>query len=197
MDADRIAFEALSEKVAGLDSTAAILLAATLDADARYRKYLGSTVTGRLDPVVQLKPLESAIKVQETQIEMVNLAILECALRAPIDGRVAEIFRQDGEVAAAGEPLLSIVDPRSTRLLAYVPERGISDLHLGDKVRVRRISDPARSFTCYVAGLGASVEPLPQRLSPADAAPGWGLAVTIPLSGSHAAIPGESFEISF
>ena len=197
LDDDRIAFEALEAKVAKQESTTVAMFEACENADARYRKFLRNYVADTPDSQLLLKPLENAIEVQEIRIEMVNLAIVECVLRSPTNGRVAEIYHHAGEVVAAGQPVLSIVEPRASELVAYLPEHRIFDLQPGTEVRVRRVADPNRTFASSVASLGSSVDQMPLRLDPTAMAPRWGLAVIIPLPPSMEAIPGESFEISF
>ena len=141
--------------------------------------------------------MENAIKTQEIRIEMVDLEIVKRVLRAPADGRVVEICCLAGEVVAAGETVLSILEPRPTELVAYVPEHRVLDLKPGDEVKIRRVADPGRAFVSSIVSLGSSVERKPQRQEPSGLDPGWGIAVFIPLPVSLEIKPGEAFEISF
>lgn len=197
LDEDRVACEALAERVARQETTVAALQEAHRDAEARYRDLLESGDGDAPGSAPPSEPLASAIAAQEVRIEMVTRAIGERLLRAPADGRVAEVFHRAGEVVAAGEPVLSIVQPHATELVAYLPERRMFGLRPGDPVEIRRAADPGRTYVSEIAALGASVERMPPRVDPAGAVPRWGLAVFIPLPGSVAARPGEAFTVSF
>ncbi len=197
LDVDRIAYQAQSEWVEKQVSMTKIMRTTHREAEARYRKFLSEYVVETPDVDLLIKPLENAIKVQEIRIEQVNLAIVRLVLRAPADGRVVEIFRRAGEVVAAGQPVVSIIEPLSTQMVAYLPEPRILDYQPGAQVRFRRAADPGRVFDSWIAHMGSNVNPIPRRLGPGAADPGWGLAVFIPLPDSLEALPGEAFEVFF
>ena len=197
LDADRVAFEALAEGVARQETAVATMFEAHRQADVRYRELLGNKAVEVPGAEVVLLPLESAIKAQEIRIEAANLAIADCVLRAPAEGLVVEVLRRPGEVVAAGQPILSIVDARSTELVAYLPENRIHDVQPGDVVSIRGAADPRHSYLCRVTSRGSAVQQLPPRIAPASAVPTWGLAVSIELPASLAVMPGESFAVTF
>jgi multidrug resistance efflux pump len=197
LDDDRIAYEALRDKITGQKKAVAAMFQAHRDAGDRYQEFLTGYLLDVPDTELLLKPLESGLKIQDIRIERVNLAISRCVLRAPVSGRVAEILHQTGEVVAAGQPVLTILDPRPTGVVAYLPENQILDLEPGTEVRLRRVADPRQSFPSSVSSLGASVDQMPLRVDPLAATPGWGLAVFVPLPESQDAKPGEAFLISF
>lgn len=197
LDADRVACEALAEKVAKQETAVETMFESHRQADARYRELLGNSTVAVPGNELVLLPLESAIRTQEIRIEAVNLALADCALRAPGDGLVVEILRRPGEVVAAGQPVLSIVDARSTELVAYLPENRIHDVQPGDVVSIRGAADPRHSHLCRVASRGSAVQQLPLRAAPTSAVPTWGLAVSIELPGSLSVMPGESFAVTF
>lgn len=197
LEDDRIEFEALTERIVRQEAAVEAMLSTYRNAQGRYQEFLANHVVDAPDPELLLKPLESGLKIQETRIEMVSLAISKCVLRAPSPGRVAKIFHRSGEVVAAGQPVMSILDPLSAGIVAYLPEHRILDLEQDVEVRVRRVADPRLSFVSSIACLGSSVEPLPLRLDPLAETPGWGRAVFIPIPGSLTAVPGEAFEVSF
>lgn len=197
LDDDRLAYEALREKIAGQESTVAAMLTAHRKAEDRYQEFLVDYLLEVPETELLLKPLETGLKIQQIRIEMVSLTIRRCVLRAPSSGRVVEIFHQPGEVVGAGQAVLSVLDPRSTGVVAYLPEHRIMDLEPGTEVRLRRVADPGPGFVGSISGVGANVQQMPLRLNPLATAPSWGLAVYIPLPDSHDVKPGEAFRISF
>ena len=197
LDDARIAFDALDEKVAGQEKAVAIMVKAHQDADSRYREFLAGFLLEVPDTELLLRPLESGLKILEIRIEMANLAISKCILRAPANGRVVEIHHENGDMVAAGQPVISILNPQPTGIVAYLPENQILDLEPGAKVHLQRVADPQQIIISSVAGLGANVEQMPLRNDPLAMAPSWGLAVFVPLPDAPGVKPGEAFIISY
>ncbi len=197
LDDARVAYEALQKSISGQENTVATMVKAHQEADARYREFLAGFLLEVPDSDLLLKPLASGLKIQEIKIEMVSLAISRCVLRAPAHGRVVAIHHENGEVVAAGQPVLSILAPQSTGIVAYLPENQILNLKPGTEVHLRRVADPRHKIISSVSSLGANVEQMPLRNDPLASVPGWGLAVYVPLPETPDIKPGEAFTISF
>ena len=197
LDEDRVAFHALETWIDEQETRVDAMHAAYQESDARYRTFRDEFVTRLPDAGLLLDPLENAMKAQGVRIEMVNLAISGRVLRAPADGKVAEIFHQAGDVVSAGEPVLTIVEARATEVVAYLPEHRVLDVEPGTPVKIRRLADRHVVIESPVASLGSRVEPVPARLEPGAMIPSYGRAVHITLADSLAAVPGESFEVFF
>jgi len=197
MEEDLIACQALAESVAQQKALVDEMRRRYEKADSRYGQYVSEHLEEIPETEILLKPLEYAIKVQEVQIERANLAISKLVLEAPACGRVAAIFHRPGEFVNVGQPVLSIVDPNSTEIVAYLPETRLLDIEEGTEVVVRRKFDPGMFFRSTVAFLGPSVEQLPARLFPGSMTPSWGVAVHIPVPETLAVKPGEAIEVGF
>jgi len=197
LDEDRIAYQALREKISREEPLVKEMQNHYQEARARYSTFVSEHLAAIPDSEQILKPLEYAVKVQEVRIEKVNLAIVKRVLRSPADGKVIEILRRPGEIVAMGQPVVTIIEPKSGEVVAYLPEERILDVKAGQPVKVRRKADPSQEYLSTVASIGTGVQQLPARIDPAAVVPRWGLAVHIPLSESLEAKPGESFEIIF
>ncbi|MBZ0268632.1 HlyD family secretion protein [bacterium] len=197
LDEDRIALQALDEWIADQELRVESMLTMHRDAQARYREFLDEYAVETPGADLLLEPLEHAARIQEVRIERLNLAIVRRVLRAPRDGRVVEIHRREGEVVAAGEPVLSILVPRATEVVAYLPERQALDVEAGAAVKLLRVADPRQTFESSVGHLGSSVERMPGRVDPAALSPAWGVSVHISLPESPVVRPGEAFEVFF
>lgn len=57
-------------------------------------------------------------------------------LTAPADGVVTDIIRRPGEIATAGQPILSLLPDGAVRLRLYVPEAAIATIAAGDRLVV-------------------------------------------------------------
>ena len=83
---------------------------------------------------------------QEKQAEL-SLAIAEKELRdslvlSPIDGVVAERFREPGEMGVVGGPVVRIENPKVLEVSAFVPEEYYGEIEAGEtplRVRVGRL----------------------------------------------------------
>lgn len=197
LDSDRIAYDALKEKIAVEESRTEALLKTYHETDSRYSRFLREYMAATPEAELILKPYENAINVQEIRIEQVNLAVTGCVLRSPVDGVVAEILRRPGEVVASGQSVVSIIKPVSSRVVAYIPEQRILNFEQGERVKIVRVADPRCTFYSSITFLGGSVEQLPPRYTPGTTIPEWGLSVSISLPDSLMARPGEAFLLSF
>ncbi|MEW5964206.1 MAG: efflux RND transporter periplasmic adaptor subunit [Pseudomonadota bacterium] len=88
-----------------------------------------------------------------------SLAIEETALanhelRAPYDGIVIERHRELGSVVKAGDPIYTLVDPKSVWGLFYVDESRAGPITEGQRAEVRMRSRPRETFTGQVARIG-------------------------------------------
>lgn len=196
-DADRIAYDALKEKITVEESRTEALLETYRETDARYSRFLKEYMAETPEAELILKPYENAIMVQEIRIEQANLAVRSRILRSPVDGVVAEILRRPGEVVSSGQSVISILEPVSARVVAYIPEQSIFNLQPGERVKIVRVADPGCVFYSSITFLGGSVEQLPSRYTPGTMIPEWGLSVSISLPDSLMARPGEAFHLFF
>ncbi|MFQ5638298.1 MAG: HlyD family secretion protein [bacterium] len=60
----------------------------------------------------------------------------ERILYAPIDGAVSIIYKQKGEIAQVGEPVLRIVNRNKSFIKAYFPGSYENSIHIGDEVKI-------------------------------------------------------------
>jgi HlyD family secretion protein len=58
------------------------------------------------------------------------------AVFAPADGRIEQIYRRPGELAAAGDPVVALLPPANIKLRFFAPEAMLSQLKLGGVVGV-------------------------------------------------------------
>ena len=56
---------------------------------------------------------------------------------APLSGTVSVLAAREGEVLAAGSPLLTLIDPKDTWVRAAIPETEGEAIALGDELRIR------------------------------------------------------------
>ena len=72
----------------------------------------------------------------EIQIAQVEDQLGKCRIKSPISGTVLTKYAERGEVTAQGKPLFKIADTDSMKLRAYISSGQLTELKLGDPVRV-------------------------------------------------------------
>ncbi len=78
----------------------------------------------------------SQIQSLEAQIAEVNESIRQCLIVNPVAGTVLEKYAEQGELALPGKPLYKIADLTTLELNAYVSGSQLSQLRIGQKVKV-------------------------------------------------------------
>ena len=72
---------------------------------------------------------EASVKRVEVQLQYANI-------RSPVDGVVVKKFKEAGDTATPGAPILAIENPRNTVLRTYIMENHVSQVHVGDRLRI-------------------------------------------------------------
>jgi HlyD family secretion protein len=97
--------------------------------------------------------MEAAAQAQKTKAD-VRLHYTE--INAPIDGIVDVRAVRQGEVVAAGQPILTLINPDDLWVRCDVEETYVDRVRIGDKMRVRLPSGEEREGTVFYRGVDAS-----------------------------------------
>src|SRR3954470_3468051 len=97
--------------------------------------------------------MEAAAQAQKTKAD-VRLRYTE--INAPIDGIVDVRAVRQGEVVAAGQPIVTLINPDDLWVRCDVEETYIDRVRIGDKMRVRLPSGEEREGTVFYRGVDAS-----------------------------------------
>lgn len=104
---------------------------AKADAD-RYGELLkAGAVTSQQADKVMLR-----YKVAQSQVEQARNQLSYAEVRSPVAGVVVEKRLSQGDLAAPGIAILTLEDPASLLVEAFVSERHVSSIHEGDKVDI-------------------------------------------------------------
>lgn len=60
----------------------------------------------------------------------------DLAGQAPVAGTIEQIFHRQGEVVAAGQPIVALLPPENMKVRFFAPEELLSQLRIGQTVRV-------------------------------------------------------------
>lgn len=133
-----------------------------------------------------LEPMRWRLKVQEAEIERIALEGRKLDLRAPCAGYVEALHLSAGQWTAAGAKLLTIVDPESRRILAYVPEQARGQVQLAGAVHVIRPATATRRLATILT-VSPSMVQLPARLWRDPRIEEWGWEVVLAAGADEAA----------
>ncbi|MDE6207514.1 MAG: efflux RND transporter periplasmic adaptor subunit [Muribaculaceae bacterium] len=88
----------------------------------------------------QISSSNTGIKEQTTgiaaQIAQIDAKIADCIISSPVNGIVLAKYAEAGEYAATGKPLFKVGDISRMKLRAYVTAPQLTELHVGQEVKV-------------------------------------------------------------
>ena len=165
----------------------------------------GEPTHGDLDS--RLAPLRTAVRVQEARIDMLVQMRAELTLRAPARGRVSAIWLRAGAIAAEGQPVVTVVDDRPTRVVAYADQMWSGRVKLGDIAELRASDGATRRRRGRVVAVAPQIAELPVRFRQIPSQPAFGRAIHVELDpepesepgldGVRPPLPGQAFDVVF
>jgi HlyD family secretion protein len=95
-------------------------------------------------------------------------AFNDATIAAPVSGVVLRKLAHEGEVVAAGTPILTLVDVSRLWLKIYVNEVDLGKLRLGDRATVTVDAFPGRGFPAVVSEIAQQAEFTPRTVQMKD-----------------------------
>ena len=80
---------------------------------------------------------EMAMRTAEARLNSSQTRLTRRRVFSPVAGTVQQIYFRQGEIVAAGRPILALLPPANIKLRFFVPEAKLPQIALGDTVRVR------------------------------------------------------------
>jgi len=112
--------------------------------------------------IQDVAPILARQRAAEAALAEAELAVRDCTVRAPFDGRVAGMNLAAGAFARTAVDVLTFIDVREWFVVAKFRESELAGIRHGDKVRVELMTAPGRAFSGEVASIGWGVTALPQ-----------------------------------
>lgn len=105
-----------------------------------------------------------------TQIAQVDESLSRCRIVSPVGGTVLVKYAEAGEFTAAGKPLFKVSDLKAMNLRAYITASQLTDIKLGQKVRVFADSgeDGVREYEGTVSWISDKSEFTPKTIQTRD-----------------------------
>lgn len=162
LDDVKYQLEASRKKVKASQDALAAIDKEVAEAQSRERMPEPPAVAASLETA--LAPLRRAVDGQLERIKEVQARRKALTLVSPIDGVVTAVYHWEGEAVRAGDPVLTVADPRSLYVVSFIEPGAPIEPVVGMEVEVRRRTSPVQVARARVVEVGTQVERLPWRL---------------------------------
>ena len=141
---------------------------------------------------------DANVALARAQLRLAQAQYERLTIRAPVDGVVLERNVNVGEMAMAGVTLVTVADLSQVYLVAYVPESGVGELRLGQKVIVSADGFPQGRFEGLVAHIADQPQYTPRNVATKEERVNTVYAVRIRLSNPEGLLkPGMAADVVF
>ena len=96
---------------------------------------------------------EEAVKAADIQVQQAQLELENATLTAPFDGVVGAISANVGEMVGSGAAVLTLIDPKTTRVDVSIDETDIARLATGKSAAITFDALPDKRYTGKVIGI--------------------------------------------
>ena len=125
---------------------------AALEVARRDASRAAAAVSGVDALVAKLGELRAAVATAEYDLR-------QSVVRAPFDGRVIDLDIAEGEYAATGRRLFTLIDARTWYVIANFRETALKGIRPGMPAEIYLMSDPGKRFAGTVQSIGFGVFP--------------------------------------
>ncbi len=136
----------------------------------------------------ELRAAKARLEQAEWSARIVEKAIADCDVTAPIPGVVAERLAEPGELAGPGTGLAILEDLGSLELTIYVPEAALGVLAVGKEATIGVDAFPGRAFKGRVSRIASRAEFTPKNVQTKDERVKQVFAVTVDLGDGEGAL---------
>jgi HlyD family secretion protein len=134
-----------------------------LEAQAvQAREQLRLVVTG--PRVERIEAARAQVAAAQAAVDQVDASLANATIRAPFAGIITERHREPGETVAAGQPVLTVMNPDDRWVRIYVSENRIGRVSVGQKARITSDSHPDTTFSGRVVQIASEAEFTPRNV---------------------------------
>jgi len=112
----------------------------------------------------QVEQADAATQAAEAGVERVKVDLREGELKAPRDGRVLYRLAEPGEVLAAGQKVLTLVDLSDVYMVLFLPEALAGQVRLGAEARILLDAQPDRVIAAAVSFVAPEAQFTPKQV---------------------------------
>ena len=107
---------------------------------------------------------ESDLAQARAQVQALEAVLANMTVLASFDGVVTVRHREPGEILAAGNPVVTVMNPDDRWVRIYVPERRVGRVRLGQAATLTTDSHPGRAFAGEVGFIASEAEFTPKNV---------------------------------
>lgn len=97
----------------------------------------------------------------DAEVNRLNVRLSQCVVKAPFDGKVAEVVTRQYETPKTGVPFIKIIETGKLEIDFIIPSKWLGWVNQGTSFSFR-IDETAKTYEGVVVRLGASVDPVSQ-----------------------------------
>ena len=112
---------------------------------------------------IEVQIARAAVDRAAAQVELANVQIAQCRIRAPFPGRIAKLHVREHQGVNVGQPIMDIVGDGPLKLRLNVPSRWLAWLAAGHEFQVA-IDETGRRYPATVSALNARVDAVSQSI---------------------------------
>ena len=103
---------------------------------------------------LQIAQTEGQVKTAEGQVNSVQAQLNDTVITAPVSGTLNQKYIEIGEMAAAGKPIVSIVNTKDLKIEIALTEFDVAKVFVGQEAKIKIAAYPNEEFTgkVYFAG---------------------------------------------
>jgi RND family efflux transporter MFP subunit len=105
----------------------------------------------------RIEQLRASLAQAQAALDAAQLNLARTEVRASVNGQITNLDLRPGVYAAAGRPVLALVDLDSLYVAGYFEETKIPRIHIGDRARVRLMGEDA-VLDGHVDSIAAGIE---------------------------------------
>ena len=149
----------------------------------------------RVDVATAIGPLCTEAELQRARLLQLRERAKARIIEMPISATVTRIHRNPGEYVKAGDPVLTVIEPDTKRIVAYFPKEQVDNIYIGQPVTIRTAYTPELKGTIAfktdkMAAAPASVA----RKHPQDT-PLWPVDIELDESGRKLLVSGSLIRV--
>lgn len=141
--------------------------------------------------IAELQSLEARLQQIELDRSELDRQTAELELKAPLGGIVGTVNFVPGEQVNALETILNIYRLHPNQVITYIPEGQLTDLAMGDSLRISSLQNPDYYISGTIVGLGNKIRELPVRMRRDPAVQAWGREVLLQIVPHNDLMQGE------
>jgi HlyD family secretion protein len=135
--------------------------------DQRRNKFEAADA-GLVAANAQRDQAEAAIKAAQADVERLQAILVDLVLVSPRSGRVQYRLARSGEVVAAGQRVLTILDLKDVYMTIYLPANVAGQLTVGDEARIILDPLPQFVFPAYISFVATESQFTPKSVETAE-----------------------------